>query len=78
VQAFIYSYPLLHVNKFRHIFNAPQAATFNGPANHLNHARKLSSSQQATAASPNNDTLYPLAFLDLSEQPVRIDGPQYG
>ena len=78
VQAFIYSYPLLHVNKFRHMFNAPEAATYTGPANHLNHARRLASSQQATAASPNNDTLYTLAFLDLSGQAVRIDTPEMG
>jgi hypothetical protein len=78
VQAFIYSYPLLHVNKFRHMFNAPETSTFRGPANHLNHARRLASSQQATAASPNNDTLYTLAFLDLSGQPVRIDTQEMG
>jgi hypothetical protein len=78
IQAFVYSYPLLHVNRFRHMFNSPESATFRGPANHLNHSRKLASSQQATAASPNNDTLYTLAFLDLSEQPVRIDTPQMG
>lgn len=78
VQAFVYSYPLLHVNQFRYMFNAPAAPTYRGPANHFNHSRQLASSQQATAASPNNDTLYTLAFLDLSEQPVLIDTPQMG
>jgi hypothetical protein len=78
VQAFIYSYPLLHVNQFRYMFNAPAAPTFRGPANQLNHSRQLASSQKGTAASPNNDTLYTLAFLDLSEQPVLIDTPEMG
>jgi len=78
VLAFIYAYPLLHVNQFRHMFNAPQAPTYRGPANQLNHARKLASSSQATAASPNNDTLYTLAFLDLSEQPIVVETPAMG
>jgi hypothetical protein len=43
--------------------------------NQLNHARKLASSSDATAASPNNDTLYTLAFVDLSEQPLLIETP---
>jgi hypothetical protein len=78
VQAFIYSYPLLHVNQFRYMFGSPDSPRFSGPANQLNHSRKLASSQEATAASPNNDTLYTLAFIDLSEQPVRMDTPEMG
>lgn len=78
VQAFIYSYPLLHVNEFRHMFHSPDSAAYRGPANRLNHARKLASGSAATAATPNNDTLYTLAFLDLSQGPILLETPKLG
>jgi hypothetical protein len=78
VQAFIYSYPLIHVNLFRHMFHNKSAPSYRGPANQLNHRRQLQSSKEATAASPNNDTLYTLAFVDLSSQPLVIETPEMG
>jgi hypothetical protein len=46
--------------------------------NRNNQTRQLASSQEATAASLNNDTLFTLAFPDLAERPVRIDTPEMG
>lgn len=57
VHAFIYSYPLLHVNHFRYLYNSPESPVYAGPANSLNHSRVLSSSKNAAAASPNHNTL---------------------
>ena len=79
IQAFIYAYPLLHVNQFRHLFHSPAAPSYRGPANQLNHFRELANaSSKGTAASPNNDTLYTLTFMDLSEQPVIVETPDMG
>jgi hypothetical protein len=77
VQALIYSYPLVHINHFRYLFHAPASPMYMGPANALGHSRQLSSSSKGAAATPNNDTLYTLAFLDLS-QPVIFDVPEMG
>ena len=74
VQAFIYAYPLLHVNHFRYLFNGEKSPRYNGPANSLNHNRELEAGKNAAAASPNHDTLYTLAFVDLSE-PLVFDVP---
>ena len=74
VQAFIYAYPLLHVNHFRYLFNGEKSPKYNGPANSLNHIRVLESGKNAAAASPNHDTLYTLAFVDLTE-PFVFDVP---
>jgi hypothetical protein len=76
VQAFIYSYPLLHVNQFRHMIHSTDSPRYRGPANQLNHSRALRTASESTAASPNNDTLYTLAFLDLAQGPVLIHTPQ--
>ena len=79
VQAFIYAYPLLHVNQFRHLFHSPSAPSYRGPANRLNHFRELTTARsKGTAASPNNDTLYTLTFMDLSSQPVVVETPAMG
>jgi len=74
VQAFIYSYPLVHINHFRYLFHSPDSPMYMAPANAMGHSRVLSSSSRGAAATPNNDTLYTLAFLDLSE-PVVFDVP---
>jgi hypothetical protein len=74
VQAFIYAYPLLHVNHFRYLFNGEKSPKYNGPANSLNHIRVLEAGKNAAAASPNHDTLYTLAFVDLTE-PLVFDVP---
>ena len=79
MQAFIYAYPLLHVNQFRHLFHSPSAPSYRGPANKLNHFRELTTAKsKGVAASPNNDTLYTLTFMDLSEGPVLVEAPDMG
>ena len=79
IQAFIYAYPLLHVNQFRHAFHSPSSPSYRGPANEFNHFRQLiTASTKSSAASPNNDTLYTLTWVDLSEQPVVVEIPAMG
>ncbi|MFK7730871.1 MAG: DUF1254 domain-containing protein [Pseudomonadales bacterium] len=75
VQAYVYAYPLVHTNKFRWIWHSKDSPMYRGPANQLNHNRVLMNAETTVAATPNNDTLYTLAFLDLSEAPLIIEVP---
>jgi len=48
------------------------------PVNTLNHARKLADHSARFVTTPNNDTLYSSANLNLHAGPVRIDVPDFG
>ncbi len=78
VQAYVYAYPLVHTNKFRWIWHSKDSPMYRGPANQLNHNRVLMNAETTVAATPNNDTLYTLAFLDLSQGPLIIEVPAMG
>jgi hypothetical protein len=78
LQAFIYSYPLVHANKFRYTFHSDDSPMYIGPANYLNHYRHLVTAKTATASAPNTDTLYTYAFLDLSDGPIILETPAMG
>ena len=78
VQAYIYAYPLVHTNLFRWMWHDEKSPRYVGPANKLNHFRELMNAESTVAATPNNDTLYTLAFLDLNESPVVIEVPEMG
>lgn len=62
-----------------------RAGTFagNGPesrlrfVNHLIHTRELLGPQHRQVVTPNNDTLYTNAWLDLSREPVVIEVPDF-
>ncbi|MWL90323.1 DUF1254 domain-containing protein [Cupriavidus sp. SW-Y-13] len=45
--------------------------------NHLIHTRELLGPQHRQVVTPNNDTLYTNAWLDLSREPVVIDVPDF-
>jgi len=46
--------------------------------NTLQHARKLSDHTARSVTSPNNDTLYSIAWLDLAQGPIRFTVPPTG
>ena len=50
--------------------------TGHGPVNRFCSIRNLASANQRTVDAPNDDTLYSLAWLDLSKQPQVIHAPQ--
>ena len=49
--------------------------TGQGPVNQFCSIRHLASASQHTVNAPNNDTLYSLAWLDLSQQPQVLHAP---
>lgn len=48
------------------------------PPNRFNHARQLSGPEARTVTTPNNDTLYSNAFLDLAGGPITLTLPATG
>lgn len=77
VQAYVYGYPLLDTNR---VFltstsvNVPNGKG-GGPVNEFSHFRRLTDPADKTVVAPNHDTLYSMAWLDLSRQPVVLHMP---
>ena len=77
-QAYQYGVPLLDTER---IFKSSTSVTVcnhvtgHGPVNHFCSIRNLANANQRTVNAPNNDTLYSLAWLDLSNQPQVLHAP---
>jgi len=77
VQAYVYGYPLLDTDRvFRTStsVNVPNGAG-GGPVNQFSHVRRLAEPSDKTVVAPNHDTLYSMAWLDLTAQPVVVHMP---
>lgn len=80
-QAFVYGFPYIYNAGLRHRWVARQPddeMTPYAPVNHFWHARKLFDASDRQGLSPNNDTLYSFAWVDLSEEPVVLSHPDMG
>ncbi len=72
IQAYIYGYPLLDTNR---VFKTSTSVNVTdgaggGPVNRFSHIRRLANPSDTTVVAPNHDTLYSMAWLDLSRQPI--------
>ncbi len=79
-QAYQYGVPLLNMDK---TFRQQTSVTVsdgrgNGPVNRFNHLRHLADPLDRTVVAPNADTMYSIAWLDLSRGPVVVKTPQGG
>jgi hypothetical protein len=73
-QAWLYALPMIEMATTRARFlKAPGAAI-----NHLTHGRDLSDHTARRVTTPNNDTLYSVAFLDLRQGPATLTVPATG
>ncbi|WP_101675780.1 DUF1254 domain-containing protein [Alloalcanivorax mobilis] len=70
-QAYLYTVPLV-------IMETTRKWRIGAGANVFNHARKLLNHRSRWVTTPNNDTLYSDAWLDLSKGPVTITVPDTG
>lgn len=70
-QAYIYTVPLI-------IMEWTRKKRIGKGANVFNHARKLLNHRSRFVTTPNNDTLYSDAWLDLSRGPINIEVPAHG
>ena len=77
-RAYQYGVPLLDTER---IFESSTSATVcdpvtaHGPVNRFCSIRNLASAGERTVNGPNNDTLYSVAWLDLSKQPMVLHAP---
>jgi hypothetical protein len=74
--AYIFTFPLYENYRLRYqlIYNPanPRRAT----VNQFGHRRELSDHTSRAVTTPNADTLYSSAFLDLSQGPLRLEVPE--
>jgi len=75
--AFIYTFALHDLARTRWRFTQHET-THGRPANQLHHNRDLLDDRARQVTMPNNDTLYSLAWLDLSAGPATLTVPDMG
>ena len=79
VQAFIYGFPYIYNAftryKWTNIGNDPKHSTY-APVNKFWHATEVTDATWRDGGCPNNDTLYSLAWVDLSKGPVILTIPE--
>jgi hypothetical protein len=76
MQAYIWGYPLVEMYRVRDASTlGPDPAGVNAPINQFGHARRLVDDKLKLAHYPNADTLYSLAWLDLTKEPQVLHVP---
>ncbi len=74
--AYIWGYPLVTMQRSFDYFTNPSIHVLGaGPANNINFVRELMNASFKDVVSPNSDTLYGMAWLDLSKEPVVLKVP---
>ncbi len=71
-EAYVYGIPLLDMNRVFQTstsVNVPNGSG-GGAVNQFSHVRRLANPNDKTVVAPNHDTLYSMAWLDLSRQPI--------
>lgn len=79
VQAYIYGFPWLNLAQYRWVGVTQPPTPDNpheyAPLNQFYHARILVDSSMKQGGAPNNDTLYSMAWLNLSSEPLILSVP---
>lgn len=70
--AYVYTFPYYEMARTRHVTAELQRL----PVNTLNHRRALADHTARAVTTPNNDTLYSSAWLDLSAGPLELTVPR--
>ena len=79
IEAYIYGYPLVLMDITRAVMtNASKPAAVAAPLNQFCHMAAFPDDTMTTVVSPNADTLYSFAWLDLSKEPVVLSLPDTG
>ena len=76
--AYRYALPVFEIARLRYHLVYDSANPHRVPVNTLVHSRNLADHTSRWVTTPNNDTLYSSASLDLARGPVRIDVPDFG
>jgi hypothetical protein len=77
VDAYLYFYPLVTMDVTRRVTTNVEAGKIpgGGPANVFHNLPTFPSADFKTVVRPNFDTLYSIAFLDLSKEPMVVSAP---
>ena len=78
IQAYIFAFPWIYLPYLRYqwVTQKPQNDTTPyAPLNHFSHFRRITTSDYRDGGSPNNDTLYSIAWLDIGAEPVVLSHP---
>ncbi|HVB45138.1 MAG TPA: DUF1254 domain-containing protein [Streptosporangiaceae bacterium] len=78
LQAFIYGFPYIYNARLKHdwVTQSKDPAVIPYAAiNHFWHASRLMDATYRDGGCPNNDTLYSVAWLDLTDEPVILSHP---
>ena len=78
VQAYVFSFPWSYLPELRYTWVTQEpsnASTPYAPLNHFWHVWKLADADYRDGGSPNYDTLYSLAWLDVGKEPVILSHP---
>ena len=82
VQAYIFGFPYVYLPSIRWSWvTVPKPAggsTPYAPLNHFHHMRNLTDASFRDGGTPNNDTLYSTAWVDISKEPVILSHPEMG
>lgn len=78
-EAFVFGYPLVLMDVTRAVMTAtPKPDGKRAPANQFAHLRQFPDYTFTDVVSPNVDTLYSFAWLDLTHQPMLLSVPDAG
>jgi hypothetical protein len=80
-QAFVYGFPYIYNAELRHGWVTEPAdpkMRMHSAVDHFWHARTLFDASDQEGLTPNNDTLYSCAWVDLSTEPVILSHPEMG
>ena len=70
-EAYIYAFPLVLTDATKTLStNTDGSMTGRAPVNQFNHSKKLANASFRTVVTPNVDTIYSQAWLDISTEPM--------
>jgi len=79
IEAYIFGYPLVLMGVTCQLgTNVARAGENSAPLNQFGYKRSFPDDTFTTVVSPNADTLYSFAFLDLSKEPMVLSVPEMG
>ena len=77
-KAYEYGFPIFEQARLVYLYSYFAGNPQRVPVNRFGHRRQLVDHTARTVTTPNNDTLYSSAVIDLSAGPVRLDVPDFG
>lgn len=76
-EAYVYAFPLVLADATKTVStNTDETMTGRAPVNQLNHTKTLANASFRTVVTPNVDTIYSQAWLDLTEEPMIFVMPE--